>query len=164
MFLPIGSYLLFTMHALCYGCTQCFWVYLVVYDHRPMHFCKALSWKSLWIKAPDKLINVSLQGHKNRKKRGLINIQGFLLSYARLPGGACHVASIENEWKTIGLFDFTRCQLTWSSECWLDFLSDLRRRRGLVTVTYAIKVPWDWFEHCWLCSRAHFFGEQLHGF
>ena len=62
MFLPIGTYLLLlTTYVSCFGYPQCFWGYLVVHDHWPMHFCKALSWKSLWIKASAKWINVNYE-------------------------------------------------------------------------------------------------------
>ena len=61
MFLSIGTYLLFTMYALCFGYPQCFWGYLVDYDHWPTHFYKALPLKSLWIKASAKWVNVNVK-------------------------------------------------------------------------------------------------------
>ena len=33
MVLPIGTYLLFTMFASCFGSTQYFWGFIVVFDH-----------------------------------------------------------------------------------------------------------------------------------
>ena len=60
MFLPIGTY--FPSQCMLHVLTthNVFWSYLVVYDHSPTHFCKFLSWKSLWIKAAAKQIHVNV--------------------------------------------------------------------------------------------------------
>ena len=55
---------LFAFHNVCFmiWLPAMFWGYLVVYGHWPMHFCKAPSWKSLWIKASAKCKQYSNQG------------------------------------------------------------------------------------------------------
>ena len=52
-FFPLGLLWFFTMHASCFVYPQCSGLSRC-YDQGPMHFCKALSWKSLWIKASAK--------------------------------------------------------------------------------------------------------------
>ena len=70
MVLPIGMYLLFIMYALCFGYSQYFGgsgcLGSHCYDQWPMHFCKALFWKLLWIKASAKWINVSVMSREKR--------------------------------------------------------------------------------------------------
>ena len=59
-----GSFLLaliwfFTMYASCFGSPQCLGLSCSV-DQWPMYFCKAISWKSLWIKASATWIHLNV--------------------------------------------------------------------------------------------------------
>ena len=58
-FFPLALIWFFTTYASCLGYPQCLGQSRC-YDQWPMHFCKALSWKSVWIKASAKWINVNV--------------------------------------------------------------------------------------------------------
>ena len=64
---PFGTCLVFSqcmLHVLA-ACNV--WDYLVVMISDLCSFCKALSWKSLWIKASAKCINVNVNYYKDDK-------------------------------------------------------------------------------------------------
>ena len=65
MVLPIGTYFwLFTLCASCFGYTRNVFGAILLLLSVTYPLCKALSWKSLWIKASAKLINVNVNTYK----------------------------------------------------------------------------------------------------